>query len=94
MVVEEQVVHAWPPTPHALSEVPATQVFPMQQPEQLELLHVGGGLSQMPALQTAVLPQFMHTLPPAPHAVDEVPETHVLPEQQPEQLDGPQVSVQ
>src|SRR5579872_1272976 len=80
----EQFWHWVPPPPHAVVLPPGTQVLPWQQPNG----HVFGLQVPMP---THVWPwqvspngaQFWQMTPPVPHAVCVVPETHVLPWQQP-----------
>lgn len=88
---DEQFWHACPPAPHTPLLVPERQVVPLQQPfGQFCGLHCGGGLTQMPPLQTCALPlQFSQLLPKKPHAVFCVPVWQMSPMQQPPQLPGP-----
>jgi hypothetical protein len=87
---EVQLVHAAPPLPHAVFEVPATHVVPEQHP----LGHVdalqGGGAAHAWFVHTSLeAVQFWHAVPPDPQAVGCVPMTQTLPEQQPDaHVDG------
>jgi len=89
----EQETQGTPPFPQSVLASPERQVVPSQQPGQLPGPQVGGGLSQVPAaLQVLLLAvQLTQGTPPLPHAPSLVPPRHWVPEQQPEQLPGPQV---
>jgi hypothetical protein len=85
-----QFVHAAPPLPHAVFEVPATHVVPEQHPfGHVDALHGGGAAHAWFVHTSFEVAQFWHALPPDPHAVLEVPMTQTLPEQQPDaHVDG------
>jgi hypothetical protein len=81
-----QLLHCWPPKPHAKESVPGTHTLPWQQPPQF----CGPQNVPMHCWNWHVAPKFRqsrHCWPPKPHAVEESPDTHVLPRQHPEQLE-------
>lgn len=71
-----QSAHGAPPAPHALSMLPATQVFPCKHPAHSHCLEI--------VLQVSLLAVHdTQALPPLPHASSAVPRLQVLPVQQP-----------
>lgn len=81
-----------PPMPQRSAEVPGSQLFPMQQPEQLAALQAVVPW-QMPIAQVSPVGQTAQVRPPKPHALPVVPPWQAPVEsQQPEQLDGLQAT--
>jgi hypothetical protein len=82
-----QLMHCWPPRPHSVGELPATQALPAQQPWQLLALQTVCPSQTPPVPSATHLPplarQFPHTAPWIPHAAGSVPERHSSPKQQP-----------
>lgn len=94
-----QLAQLPPPLPHALADVPATQLLPFQQPVQHapawqlppgQLPEFNGVWVQVPLLQLSVvhgLPssQLVQLFPEEPHAASDVPAWQLAPSQQPAQ---------
>jgi hypothetical protein len=79
----EQFMQTAPPEPQALLAVPSRQVFPSQQPVQLEALQVDCEGTHAPAEHTVPAPHLTQATPPVPQALLAVPGWQVFPSQQP-----------
>ena len=81
-----QFWHVAPPVPQASPCPPSPQTPPWQHP-----VHVTGPqvASHDPFTHWLPVAHVWHWLPASPHVLVVVPPKHVLPEQQPEQFDGP-----
>jgi hypothetical protein len=86
-----QFWHAAPARPHAASMVPVTHELPEQQPWQLVGPHGALPTHALPEHVSPAGTQSWHAAPPKPHAVDELPVTHVSPWQHPEHVVGLQL---
>jgi len=83
--------HDWPPAPHALLADPGLQTPLRQHPAQLPGPHEPASAGwQLPCEHEKPPGQKVQLLPNLPQLDPEVPGWHRPPEQQPEQLPGPQ----
>jgi hypothetical protein len=90
-----QLVHAWPPRPHAPSPVPVTHAPVVGSQHPLQLVGPHAGAPHAPFVHcSAALVQFTHVDPFTPHAVSCVPMAHTPFTQHPGHVAGPHVASQ